>query len=152
MKQIMKFLNTLYRNKIKTGLILGSIGFIFGIIGNLQVNPNEYWHSVLNTISYIGLNPPESINICIGISFILIAMVVSIGAITMIFRKYFDNWYAKTLLKDKNIILFGFGEINRTFFNDFLRSKRDESIIVVDKEEKEFDEGWEKDIYIYKEI
>jgi len=156
MKQIMQFLNYLYRHKITTGLILGGIGFVFGIIGNLQLNSNEYWQSVLNTISYIGLNPPSKINFFIVVSFILIAMVVSIGAITMIFRKYFDNLYAKTLLKDKNIILFGFGEINRTFFNDFINNKenkRDESIIVIDKEEKEFDEGWEKGhIYLHRDI
>jgi len=152
MKKLFLLFNKLYRKKVLFSIILLSIALIFGIYGNYKIY-GDFFKSITTTLSYFGLNSPDKVNWEVLVSFILIVIVIFLGTIVLVLRNKMDVFLMKNSLKDKNIVLFGFGEINKNFLENFKDSNREENIIVVDKEDKNFDEFWEKGyVFLKKEI
>ena len=156
MKSILKLINFIYKNRFKVSIILFVAIILIGFIGNYSSkapNFSGFWKSLLETLSLFGLNTPDNINPFTIIAFFLTYLLLFGNFIFFLFKEKFNVLFARNLLKDKNIVFFGFGEINKKILENLTEEKKQISVIVVDKEAKNFDEFWEKGyVFLKKEI
>jgi hypothetical protein len=151
MREFIKLITFIKKHKVKiailtilTILILGTIGF--------YLQEKNILNSIFKSVTMLGLNVPDKVNIYNGLGFILAVILIYAGFFLLAFNNLLNNFLFKLFLKDKNIVLFGFGEINKIFLENF-RKERNENVIVVDKEDKDFDEFWEDGyVFLKKEI
>jgi len=155
MKLILRIINFLYKNKFKISIIIFILIILIGFIGNYFFNCKKigFWKSLLDTLSLFGLNTPNNINSFTIIAFFLTYLFLFGNFIFFIFKEKFDILFTKSLLKDKNIVLFGFGEINKKILENLTTENIQTNIVIVDKEAKDFDEFWEKGcVFLKREI
>jgi len=165
MRSLIKLINFIKKHKGKIAFGLIVLILTLGTIGNCKIllstsktsNTNclfssLFWKSLLTSIRLLALKPPNILNVYNTIGFILALFLVYAGFFLIIFSNLLNDFLFKLFLKEKNIVLFGFGEINKNFLEN-LKNKRDDNVIVIDKEEKDFDEFYEKGyIFLKKEI
>ena len=167
-KNFIKLINKIYTNQFIISIVLFFSILIIGFLGNYfsvypvydaktnQIMHIGFWESVLNTLSYFGLNVPEIINPSTILAFFLTYLLLFGNFLFFIFRNKFDMFFAKNLMRDKNIVIFGLGDINKKFLEnlkEYFEKNDKQNVIVIDKEEKDFDEFWEKGyVFLRKEI
>ena len=156
LNDLFRFLNILYLNRIKVAVFGLFFGFLSGIIGNLlaenklksifDLNINalsKLNQSISNTVSYFTLNAPNvsNTNVWIWISYITIALIVSIGAITLFLRTLLEKNLAKSFMLKNNIMIFGYGNISKSFLTNYLKTnKKNINLIVFDNEKDNIDD------------
>ena len=151
MKKFIQILNNIRKNKGRIVVKIIIIILLVGTVGNYKVS-SDWIESFFKSITLLGLNVPDKINFCNAIGFVLAVILVYGGIFLLVFNNLLNNFLFKLFLKDKNIVLFGFGEINKSFLENF-RKDRNDNVIVVDKEDKNFDEFWEEGyVFLKKEI
>jgi len=138
----------------KSLFIVLFVGFILitGIIGELLYH-KYVLDSIVKSISIFTLNPPD-INIFTFISFIMATILVVGGFVWLILKDFINKKLYNFMLKSDNIIVFGFGRINKAFLKNLKKDKDfNKNVIVIDKEEKDFEEFLEKGfLFLKKEI
>lgn len=118
MREFIKLITFIKKHKVKiailtilTILILGTIGF--------YLQEKNILNSIFKSVTLLGLNVPDKVNIYNGLGFILAVILIYAGFFLLAFNNLLNNFLFKLFLKDKNIVLFGFGEINKIFFRKF---------------------------------
>jgi hypothetical protein len=149
-KRFFDILNSLYLKKMYISLWGLFIGFLVGIIGNLMAlnHKNSIFdlsidslkhlnEAIGNTISYIALNTPtvSNTNPWIWSSYIIISFIVSISAVILFLRVLFEKNLAKALMKNENIIIFGYGDIGKSFLKTYFSEYKNKNVLVIDKNE-----------------
>jgi len=154
MKWLIKTITLIKKHKEKVAVSAVLVVLLLGFIGNILADKNEpYIKSLFKAFSILALSTPDKINIFNGLAYVLAVSLLYAGFFLLLFNNLINKWLFKLFLKEKNIVLFGFGEINKTFLENYDNSKRAEKIIVVDKEEKDFNEFQEKGyLFVKSEI
>jgi len=166
MKWLIKCINFVKKHKGKIAIGLIIIILILGVIGNFiassqnHISPDHisqvktnFWKVFFESITILGLNVPEKVNIYNGIAYFLAVVLVYAGFFLLAFNNLLNKRLFKLFLRDKNVVLFGFGEINKNFLENFKKEKKNVNVIVVDKENKDFDNFWEEGyVFLKKEI
>ena len=154
MKEFIKLVSFIRKHKGKIAVLTIFIVLILGSIGFYKtLKEKSILISVFKSITLLALNVPEEVNPYTGIAYFLAVVLVYAGFFLLAFNNLLNNMLFKLFLKDKNIVLFGFGEINKNFLENFRKNRRNENVIVVDKEDKNFDEFWEEGyVFLKKEV
>jgi len=149
-KNFLKFIYFVNRNKFKIAIGLAAIIIFLGIIGEV-IGGNNILKSIIIAISLLGINPPDKLNIITVTAFVSALFLVYGTLFLILFNRMIEKNLYKVLLEENNIILFGFNEINKNFLENF--QKTDVNVLVVDKEEKNFDTFYEKGyLFLKKDI
>lgn len=153
MRNFIKLITFIRKHKGKIAVFTIFIILILGSIGYYQItNDKNILTCVFNSITLLGLNVPEKVNYFNGIAFVLAVILVYGGFFLLAFNNLLNNILFKLLLRNKNIVLFGFGDINKVFLENF-KNERNDNVIVIDKEDKNFDKFWEEGyVFLKKEI
>jgi hypothetical protein len=154
MRELIKLITVIRKHKEKVVIFTIFIILILGSIGFCQtLKKKDILISIFKSVTLLGLDTPKPVNIYNGLGFVMAVFLVYAGFFLLVFHNLLNNVLFKLFLKDKNIVLFGFGEINKNFLENFRKDRKNDNIIVVDKEDKNFDEFWEKGyIFLKKEI
>jgi len=169
MKWVIKAINFIKKHKGKIAVSLIIAILILGMTGNfiaslpkdipqdfnyLNFIADNFWEIFFKSITLLGLNVPDKVNIYNGLAYFLAVVLVYAGFFLLAFNNLLNKWLFRLFLIDENIVLFGFGEINKSFLENLKNSdKKHINVIVVDKEDKDFDEFWEEGyVFLKSEI
>ena len=154
MRELIKLITFIRKHKGKIAVVTIFIILILGTIGFYQTLKNKsVLVSIFKSITLLGLNVPETVNMYNGVAFVLAVVLVYAGFFLLAFNNLLNIWLFKLFLKDRNVVLFGFGEINRNFLENFREDRKNDNVIVVDKEDKNFDDFWEEGyVFLKREI
>jgi len=161
-KYFIKGIYSLYDKKFWIGVLLLFLVLYLGFIGNYyekinnsdclsylikpftqNLDGNKATYAFLRAISYFGLASPgqEKINIFTVLSFLFAIILIFGGFVLFLFKKSLNTNIAKLLMKSDNIIFFGAGNINEEVLKNLTNNnKKNFHVIVIDKEEKNFEE------------
>lgn len=111
--------NKLYTIVRYKNFISGNFAFItliFGVIG-FKINGLNWINSFLKTIGLFGLNFPSKSNIFILFASISALVTVFLLAVLFFLRDVLNRGYVKKVISNDHTVLFGLGEINRSYLD-----------------------------------
>lgn len=132
-------INVIIKNKNIISLFFTVLVFIFGIFG-FYLQDKNIIDSILSTISLFGLSFPNTLkyetpidvlsSLMVFFSAILAAITLFLVAVLYFLKDSLEKKYIKDISKKNHTVLFGLGEINRSFLNTIKDEKKKEIIIV----------------------
>ena len=153
LKWILKIAFWIKSHKSFLIVVLVGVILITGIRGE-WLYTKSYMESIVKSISIFTLNTPD-VNGFTFFSFITATILVIGGFIWFILKDFINKKLYNFMLKNDNIIIFGFGKINKAFLENLKNNQsfKNKNVIVIDKEEKDFEEFLEKGfLFLKKEI
>lgn len=133
--------NRMYTIILNKGIIssfLVLLAILFGTIGEV-CRGNNFINAFFTALQLFALSlpdkEPKAINFLTGIAFLFALATISLIAVVITLKDFFEKRITKNIMNNHYSVIFGLGEINRGFLNNIQNNKEQRaSTLIIEKD------------------